>query len=408
MNNYISYLIVAVGVIATFGLLVLSGVLLRSNAIRLGHWAQNSGEKLKGLYDSERYFESFRLLLSVLAYLFVLVLGALILQAGGSFWVAGALCLVVVIGGELLSSHWVLLRAEETLDSLTAYYRILAFGLTPLIRIFGTGFPNTDQEADEDEASDEEIDAFIEVGRIEGLLEKEEEGLLRGLMEFVETQVKSVMTPRIEVVGLKDSMDLRSALGVFIDSGHSRLPVFKSSVDDVVGIVHIRDVTRDLYNKKESTLDSLSRPAHFVPDTKSLVDLLSDFQQLHQELAIVVDEYGGTEGIVTLEDLLEEIVGDIVDEHDDFSEDISELENEVWMVNGTTAVDDLEELFDLKLPDSPYNTVSGLILAELGDVPRQGKEVEAHGLHFRVEGSDDRTAKRVRVSRSITPTEESE
>ncbi len=403
MMNYISFLLVALVVIATFGFLILSGVLLRSNAIRLGHWAQNSGENLKSLYESERHFESFRLLLSVLAYILVLLLGALVLRAGGSFWTAGALCLVVVIGGELLSSHWVRFRAEETLERLTAYYRAMALVLTPLTRLLGKGFPSTDQEIDEDEASDEEIDAFIGVGRIEGLLEEEEEGLLRGLMEFVETQVKSVMTPRIDVVGLKNSMDLRLALGVFIDSGHSRLPVFNSSVDDVMGIVHIRDVTRALYHKKESTLESLSRPAHFVPDTKSLVDLLSDFQQMHQELAIVVDEYGGTEGIVTLEDLLEEIVGDIVDEHDEFSEDISQLENGVWMVTGTTAVDDLEELFGLRLPDLPYNTVSGLILAELGDIPRKGREVEAHGLHFRVERSDDRTAKRVRVSRSNTP-----
>jgi CBS domain containing-hemolysin-like protein len=257
-----------------------------------------------------------------------------------------------------------------------------------------------EEDEEEDEASRAEIDAFIDVGRREGILEEAEGELLRGLVDFGDTQVRSVMTPRIDMICAPHDASPQQVGELVLASGHTRIPVYRGSVDEIVGILHVRDLLRPLLRDGRRPLAELLQPPHFVPESKSLVQLLRELQERHQEVAIVVDEYGGTQGMVTVEDLLEEIFGDLGDTPDALDAGAaSQLPDGSWRVAARTHVEDLGRLLGVELEAGEWETVGGLTFGLLGHVPRVGESVEMQGLRFVVESADHRRARRVRVER---------
>jgi CBS domain containing-hemolysin-like protein len=395
---------------------VLSALLERSGPIRLRQWAEDAGGGLRRLYDAPVRFGVFRFLLSLLSRLIPIVLVLALAQLLQTWdrrfpfvwafgFVAGLVAFVEAGNRALLARD-----PERALRALTRLYRVALVVLSPLVALLAPLVPSTHLERDENEedATDEEIEAFIDVGTREGILEPEQGEWLWSIVDFRDTQVRSVMTPRIDMICAPVEASLDTLAERFVESGHSRIPLFEGSVDHVVGILHIRDVLRALRLPEPPPVKELIKPPLFIPETKALGELLKELQARFQQVAIVVDEYGGTAGLVTVEDLIEEIVGEIMDEHEALVAELEPLENGGWRLDGRAHIDLLEELFQVEVENPEYETVAGLIFTYLGHVPQVGETVERFGLCFTVEAVADRRIQTVRVERSPQPGQEGE
>jgi putative hemolysin len=260
---------------------------------------------------------------------------------------------------------WVLQQSSELV--------LRALGLTP---------PGGEMEV----YSEAELKMLLSRSTEEGQLERQEQEMLYKVFDFADKEVSAVMVPRPEVVALSIEMPPEEALAAVIDSPYTRYPVYRDSLDEIVGVLHVRDLFSALVDRGIAgvQLEQLLRPAHIVPETKDLAALLTEFRRTNQHLAVVVDEYGELEGIVTLEDLLEEIVGEIEDEFDLPDESIERLEDGRVRVHGTFPIDDFNEQFGLSLPIEDYHTLGGFVFGMLGRAPEPGDEVEHDGIRFTV------------------------
>jgi putative hemolysin len=332
--------------------------------------------------------------------------------------VAGAIALIVVTGlltiftiifGELVPKQIGLAHAERVAMSTSRFIDFLGFLFGPLVgfltwttrrisRLFGA-----DVAADE-RISAEELRLIIEQGGEQGILEAEEEQMIHAVIELGDQRVHEVMVPRIAMVSLPMDTTLEQAIDTVIDEGHSRIPVYDTTIDEIVGILYAKDLLPFLKGsvQERPSLRSILRTPVFVPESMSVDDLLHEFQRRKVHLAVVLDEYGGTAGLVTIEDLLEEIVGEIQDEYDEEEPLIVRLSDDEARVDGRTDVDDLGELFDVELSledEDEYDTVGGLVYHRIGGVPKPGDQVTAGGLTLTVETTDGRRVGKVLVVR---------
>ena len=226
-------------------------------------------------------------------------------------------------------------------------------------------------ESEDDDGDD--IEALIDVGEAEGIIEEEERELIQSAIEFGDTTVAEVMTPRTEIVALPKSATVREVRDLIIESRHSRLPVYRDQIDNVEGIIYVRDLLPSLsMGKAESSIEPYIRPVYFVPETKPVAKLLREMQKAHAYLAMVIDEYGGVAGLVTVEDILEEIVGEIEDE--DISgeepEEIVPAGDGAYEVLGGTEIGKIERLFDMEIEADDFTTIAGLVIAQKGEAFR--------------------------------------
>jgi CBS domain containing-hemolysin-like protein len=381
---------------------VLSALLERSGPIRLRHWAEEAAGRILTIYERPLRFEVFRYLLVWLAKLapIALLLAFWPLFQGWSeqplLWSTLSV-IVIVAATELLSRSLVGRDPESALRYFTFFYRAVLIFAAPLLLILSPVFPASivERQDDEDQVTEDEIEAFISVGAQEGILEPGEEDLIQRVLDFGDTLVRSVVTPRIDMICAPVDTDLEEMAELYLSSKHSRIPIFRETVDQIVGILHIRDLLQGLRQPQESTIAELVLEPYFVPETKPLNELLKEFQAQRQQVAIVVDEYGGTAGMVTVEDLLEEIVGEIEDEHDEAAPQSEALTDGRWRVDGRLPLEDLEDIFDVDVEDEPYETVGGLIFGRLGFVPEPGQRVNVYELSLQVESVEARRIKTV-------------
>src|SRR3954468_14794992 len=217
-------------------------------------------------------------------------------------------------------------------------------------------------------------------------IEEAEQELIYKAFDFADKEVAEVMVPRPDVVAISVDMPPEEALAAVIDSPFTRYPVYGGTIDEIIGILHVRDLFKALYGNgiENVQIEEILRQAYFVPETKDLAALLAEFRKTNQHMAIVVDEYGATEGIVTLENVLEEIVGEIEDEYDLPDEDVERLDEHRILVDGTFPIDDFNEQFHQELPQEDYHTVAGFVFGEIGRAPEMGDEVVWDGLRFAV------------------------
>ena len=248
--------------------------------------------------------------------------------------------------------------------------------------------------------TEEEIRNLVEVGEEEGLLEESEREMIQGIFDFGDTVAREVMVPRIDVDALDSTATLSQAADAVVHFGHSRLPIYHQTVDDIVGVIYARDILAFLDERAPETLvHELMRPVHYVPETKKIDELLGDFRRQRTHIAIVLDEYGGTAGIVTIEDLLEEIVGEIQDEYDAEELSVRPIDPHTVEVDGSMQLEELNELLGVDLPHEDFDTIGGLILHLLGRAPVEGEQVGSSGLRFSVAKVVGRRVKRVIVHR---------
>jgi CBS domain containing-hemolysin-like protein len=250
-------------------------------------------------------------------------------------------------------------------------------------------------------ATEEEVQAYIDVGREEGILEKEEEKLLLSIVDFGDTRVREVMTPRTDIVWIDVASSLTVLADLFIESKYSRVPVVRGSIDTVVGVVHVKDTLESIRAGGQRPIADLMREAYFVPETMKVSELLKEFQRRHLWMAIVVDEYGGVSGLVTVEDLLEEIVGEISDEHEDEREPVTRAGENAYSISGKANIGIVQELFGRGPEEEEFSTVGGFLAARLGHIPRPGEAHRESELVFTVEEADRRRVHRVRVESAV-------
>ena len=251
--------------------------------------------------------------------------------------------------------------------------------------------------------TEEELRQMAEVAVEEQQIEEEEKEMIHSIFEFGDTVVREVMIPRPDMVAVEADAKLRQVLTLMLKHGYSRLPVHEDTVDNIVGMVYAKDVMRRLHNgrtRKELTAGDIARPALFVPESKKIAELLREMQKKKTHMAIVVDEFGDVAGLVTMEDLLEEIVGEIADEYDRGEPLVEPVDDHTLRVNGRLAIDELEELVGVDLPDEEWDTVGGLMAGLLGKVPARGDQVTLHGLTFRAEKVQGRRIAKVLVTKS--------
>ena len=319
------------------------------------------------------------------------------------------LSLFTIVFGELVPKSLALAHTERFALTLSRPVEVLGRLLGPLVSVLAaiTNRIARSLGADvsrEAQITAEELKLIVERGGEQGVLEAEEEQMINAVIELGERRVHEVMVPRVSIVGIRVDASFEEAIDVVIDEGHSRIPAYEESVDEVVGILYAKDLLP--YLKSDAAprpaLRALLRPPVLVPESMTIDDLLHELQRRKVHIAIVLDEYGGTAGIVTIEDLLEEIVGEIQDEYD--AEEpmvvrISELEARI---DGRADVDELRELFDVELEledEEEYDTVGGLIYHRVGGVPAPGDIVNVDGLTLTVESTDGRRVGKVLVVR---------
>ena len=261
-------------------------------------------------------------------------------------------------------------------------------------RIFAGRAPGPEKPA---EATEQEVRAYIDVGRQEGILEKEEEKLLMSIVDFGDTRVREVMTPRTDIVWIDVASSLTLLFDLFVESKYSRIPVVRGSIDTVVGVVLVKDALQAIRSGASRSIAELMREANFVPETKKVSELLREFQRRHLWMAIVVDEYGGVSGLVTVEDLLEEIVGEISDEHEDEREPVSKAGETAYSVSGKANIEVIQDLFGRGPEEEEFTTLGGFLTSRLGHIPKPGETHKESELRFTVEEADRRRVHRVRI-----------
>ncbi len=316
-----------------------------------------------------------------------------------------------VVLGELAPKALAIFHPETvarwTTQPLILFTRIgspLIFSLNEaanaLLRVFGVRLPSEAERVH----SRSELMLLVQRAREMGKVARDEQAMISGVFELTQTVAREVMTPRPDIVAVPHDAAFEQLVETVNQSGHSRLPVYKETLDNLVGIVLIKDLLPLGASPARDDFDvtRIMREPYFVPDTKSIVDLLAELRRKKIHMAIVVDEFGGTDGLVTLEDLIEEIVGEIYDEHDVARPMFTTTAGGELLIDGGAPIDQVNEQFGLKLPLEDYDTLGGFILGELGHVPKRGDTVQVSGADLVVDKVDDRRVRSVRLLRTDT------
>lgn len=322
-----------------------------------------------------------------------------------------ATAVFTLVFGEMLPSNIALGHADAIALRAAGTMNLIAHLLTPVLFLlqwisgqFAAPFVGRSGKA---LVTEEEIKLMVDAGSEGGAIEDEEKEMIYSIFQFGDTLAREVMIPRIDMVALEIDTPMREALDTIVQAGHSRIPVYEGTIDHIRGLLYAKDLLnawRD--NSLDRPLRDLLRPAHFVPESKKAVDLLTDLQQRKIHLAVVVDEYGGTAGLVTLEDLIEEIVGEIRDEYDTNEEEIyQKVGDNEYIIDAGIDLDDLNRLLDAHLPTDESDTLGGYIFSKLGKVPTEGEAIETDHLMMKVLSVDDRRIRKIHVEKALPPVE---
>jgi putative hemolysin len=273
--------------------------------------------------------------------------------------------------------------------------------------------PATEAEIEKSaDDNEQELQAFLDVGAEEGIIEQSEGEMIQSIIRFSDRTVVEVMTPRTNIVAVAAAASLEQVRDLMIESKYSRLPVYREQIDNIEGVIYVRDLLKYWQSGELShPAIELARPTYFVPETKPIDELLPEMQKAKAQMAIVIDEYGGLAGLVTLEDLVEEIVGEIEDEDEPephaTEADIWDESDDVTIVRGQVEVGKIERKFAIELAADDFTTIAGLVINQLGHLPVVGEATELRGLRFEVIEADERRVSRVRITRlGETETEE--
>jgi putative hemolysin len=285
------------------------------------------------------------------------------------------------------------------------FYRLFAIIVAPIAALLDRmKRPEPEEERtiyEQEEEALDEIQAFIDVGEEEGIIEESEGELIQSIIEFRDTRVEEIMQTRTNIVAIEAGAKMSDARQLMIESKYSRIPVYGNQIDNIEGIIYVRDLLAFCESEKiERPVTDCMRPAYFVPESKSVRELLEEMQKAKVQIAIVIDEYGGVAGLVTIEDIIEEILGEIEDEDEGaIDEEIIQQEDGSFLIDGSAEIRKVELLYDKELEADDFTTVAGLIINKLGHMPSVGEKLELKGLQLEVVDADSRRINRLRLRR---------
>jgi len=307
---------------------------------------------------------------------------------------------------------WAKYAGEKILSrtyKLLMFFTVLAWPVLYVFRLYDgfvrrlAGVVEATPEEDREEKQEEFLTG-LEQHRMEGVVDEEEQEMIESVLELGETCADEIMTPRTDIVAVEAGADLQTVLEIINTAGHSRVPVYEDNIDNIVGLVYAKDLLAEVgKNPADFKLRDKVRDAYFVPETKPLKALLHEFQNQKLHIAVVLDEYGGTAGIVTLEDIIEELVGEITDEYEKSEpEPIKQIDQNTVEVDARQYVDDLNDELDLNLPEhEDYDTIGGFVFSHLGYIPKTGASFDYESLKFAVSSAEPRRIKRIRITKSV-------
>ena len=320
-----------------------------------------------------------------------------------------------VVIGELVPKAIALAYSERTALAVSTPVRSFFVVFGPLVwllrrstvgvlRVFGLEEPGAEGAVH----SEAELKMLVSESTERGEIEEGEQEMLYKVFDFADKEVSDVMVPRPEVVALSIELPPEEALQAVLDSPYTRYPVYRGSLDEIVGVLHVRDLIEAMHDRGIASVrvEELVRTAYMVPETKDLAALLTEFRRTNQHMAIVINEYGAMEGIATLEDLLEEIVGEIEDEFDLPDETVERVDEDTIRIDGTFPIDDFNEQFQTELPVEDYHTVAGFVFGALGRAAERGDVVEDHGLRFHVDEVEGSRIQRLTITFLPPPEQE--
>ena len=246
--------------------------------------------------------------------------------------------------------------------------------------------------------SEEEVKQILEEGERSGAIEKSEHELIKSIFEFTDTTVKEVMVPRADVFAVDINTPRTKLINILIDQGYTRVPIYRESIDHILGIVYTKDLIGMMEHHALIVLQDIIRPAYMVPESKKISVLLRELQKNRQHMAVVIDEFGGTEGIITMEDIIEEIVGEIRDEYDEESTDVETMKDGYSIVNGSMPISDFNEKFGTSLPEDPdYDTITGFLHKHIGRIPDLYEMFQFNNISFTIIKKNERRVRSVKV-----------
>jgi len=305
---------------------------------------------------------------------------------------------------------WAKYAGEKILSRTYRILMLFAFIASPILYIFKlydgfirrlAGIAESTPE-EEHEEKQEEFLTGLEQHRTDGVLDEEEQQMIENVLELSNSTANEIMTPRTDIVAVEVNSDLQKVLETITSGGHTRVPVYEENIDNIVGLIYAKDLLSEIgKNPVDFKLRDKMRKAYFVPETKPLRVLLHEFQNQKLHIAIVLDEYGGTAGIVTLEDILEELVGEIADEYEEIPpEPVKKIDENTIEADARTYIDDLNDKFELNLPeDEDYETVGGFVFSRLGYIPKTNESFDYENLKFTIASAEDRKIKRIKIQK---------
>lgn len=307
----------------------------------------------------------------------------------------GIMIFMILVFGEIVPKSLAISNAETIAKKIARPVEIISSFLFPLILFFKIiinalyYFFGKKKVKEKKEITEEDLITLINVGKDEGVIEEEEKKMIRNIFEFGDTMVKEVMVPRVDMACISSNTKLDSILNLIKKIGHSRIPVYKKTIDNIIGILYTKDllvVYEQWYKSKEKfDLKKIIRRAYFVPENKKIDDLLDIFQRDKIQIAIAIDEYGGTAGLVTMEDVVEEIVGEIIDEYDKETKLYEIIDNNTVIADGIISIDKINELLNIEIPENDFETLGGFIYDLMGRVPNKNETIEYKNIQITIE-----------------------
>lgn len=328
---------------------------------------------------------------------------------------SGIMIFTILVFGEIVPKSLAVANAEAISKRVAKPIEIISTGLFPLIKFFKViisalyYFLGKKSVKEKKEITEEDLLTLIDAGKDEGVIEEEEKEMIRNIFEFGDTMVKEVMIPRVDMACIPSDTKLGSILKLIKKMGHSRIPVYEETIDNIIGILYAKDLLRiyqQWYTSKEKfDLKGIIRKAYFVPENKKIDELLDIFQKDRIQVAIAIDEYGGTAGLITMEDVVEEVVGEIIDEYDKEIKLFEMTGDNIVIADAIISIDKINEILNIEIPENDFETLGGFIFDLLGRVPKKDEKIKYQNFQIIIEQVVKNRIRRVKIIKELSQTE---
>ena len=326
-----------------------------------------------------------------------------IFGSAGAGIATGVMTILVLIFGEITPKSIAKQKSEKVALKVSKIINVIVKILKPFIGIF-TAISSIfirlfggDPKASEPFITEEELRTMVGVSEEEGVLEDVEKEMIFNVFDFADAHVKDVMVQRVDVIAVDIDASYEEVLDIIKTEQFSRIPVYNQTIDDIVGILNVKDLIMAEKNSKPFKVSDYMREPYYTFEFKKIKELFKEMKKTRNHISVVLDEYGGTVGIVTIEDLIEEVFGDIEDEYDDYEKEIEVIKEDEFVVDGSARLDDISELIGVNMESEEFDSVGGLVIGELGRFPEQNEEVQLNNIRFVVEEVDKNRIKKVRI-----------